>query len=182
MERTLVSANAGKSAVMCCDPSLAAFGFVVMQGMSILSKGCIKTETGGKKLRIRKGDDRVRRVTEINVVLLKHIRKYNVQYIFAELPHGSQSAAAAMALGLATSIVQTISDTLEIGLEWYSEADSKRALLGKNTAAKDETIKATGKIYSIQWSGIKYKDEAIADSLSIHNVAVKKSQILKLLK
>jgi len=168
--------------ILCCDPSLTAFGFVVMKGNRILHAGCIKTTPSGKKMRIRKGDDRMRRVSEINNVLKEVIHAYQINYIVSELPHGSQSAVAATALGIVSAMVQTISDFMEIGIEWYSEADSKKCALGKQSAAKQEMIDRMKQLYVVEWTGVQYRDEAVADALAVHYVARSLSSVVKLMK
>jgi Holliday junction resolvasome RuvABC endonuclease subunit len=169
--------------ILTNDPSMTAWGWAILTfNGKIITTGCIKTEPTVKKLRIRKGDSTVGRISEINKILLEVIRKYNITYILSELPHGSQNASAAVMIGVVAGIAQTIADTLNIGIEWYSEGDSKKCLLGKLSATKQETINAINKLYDVKWTGIKYKDEAIADALSIHYTATKQSSILKLLK
>ena len=169
--------------ILTNDPSMTAWGWCIMDLYdSIIDQGCIKTETAGKKRRIRKSDETFQRISEINNVLLDVIKKHNVKYILTESPHGSQNASAAVMIGAVAGIVQTISDCLGIGFESYSEGDSKKCLLGKNSATKKETIDAISKIYEVKWTNIKYKDEAIADAISIYNVAMKQSSSLKLLK
>lgn len=170
--------------ILTNDPSMTAWGFGVLdwQG-SIIEVGCIKTSgTPKKKRRIRKGDDAVRRVNEINQVLLQIIKKYNINYILSELPHGSQNASAAVMIGIVTGIMQTLADTLEIGIEWYSEGDSKKCVLAKQAATKTEMIEAINKLYKVPWTDVGYKDEAIADALAIHYAATKQSSTLKLFK
>lgn len=169
--------------ILSLDPSLTAFGWVITRGTRIILAGCIKTAPANKKLRIRKGDDRTRRVSEIVGILFDLIKEYNVTYIISELPHGSQSAVAAIALGLVTGAVQAMADVLGIGLEWFSEADAKKAVLGKNSATKQEMIDKIHILYNyrVPWTNTKYKDEAIADSLAIHYVAMKQSPTLKMI-
>lgn len=169
--------------ILACDPSMTAFGWVVLDySRDILESGCIKTESGHKKLRIRKGDDTIRRITEVNTVLIDVIQRHHISYIVSELPHGSQSAAAAEMLGIVKGIIQAIADCHKLGIEWYSEGDSKKALFGdgKKTVSKDETIKAINKIYNVVWPGAKYRNEAVADALAVHHVACVQSPVLKL--
>ena len=169
--------------ILTNDPSITAWGYAVLDAQdNILVTGCIKTKPLYKKRRTRKGDDTVRRVSEINQRLLKVIKHYKVSYILTELPHGSQNASAAVMIGIVTGIVQTLSDALEIGTEWYDQADAKKCLLGKNSATKREVIDAIDKIYDVRWTDINYKNEAVADSLAIHYVASKQSSILQLFK
>jgi Holliday junction resolvasome RuvABC endonuclease subunit len=170
-----------KGTVLALDPSLTAFGWVVMRGKEVVDMGCVKTESGGKKARIRKSDERMNRVSTINNVLKEVIKKHGVVHIVSELPHGSQSATAAIALGLVAGAVQAMADFLDLGIEWYSEGDSKKALLGKLSASKGETIRAARRVYRVKYTGVKYKDEAIADSLSVYNAAEKSSPVVKFL-
>jgi Holliday junction resolvasome RuvABC endonuclease subunit len=168
--------------ILTNDPSIVAWGWVVMTTRNnIIEAGCIKTAPEQKKRRIRKSDDRTRRINDINAVLLSLIKKYNIEYIIAEMPHGSQSASAAIMIGIVLGMLQTISDCLNIPIEYYSEGDSKKCLLGKLSATKDETKQAIDKLYDVPWTGIGYKDEAIADAVSIFHVASKESTTLKIM-
>jgi len=83
---------------------------------------------------------------------------------------------------MVTGMLQTIADCLNIPIEWYSEGDSKKALLNKRSATKDETIGAIKALYKVPWKGIKYHDEAVADAMSIYHTALQQSSTLKLLK
>ena len=167
--------------ILTNDPSITAWGWAVIDTSStVLAVGCIKTVPLYKKRRIRKGDDTVRRVSEITQTLLQIIRHYKVTYLLTELPHGSQNASAAVMIGIVTGIVQTLSDALEIGVEWYAEMDAKKCLLGKNSATKKEMITAVGKLYDVTWKGVKYYDEAVADALAIYHTALQQSNTLRL--
>lgn len=198
MERTKKQTSGGFN-VLACDPSITAWGWAVVNNNSdVLDYGCIKTISNHKKLRIRKGDDSISRITEIVEALLSVIKTYDIKYIVSELPHGSQSAAAADAIGIVKGIMQSIAVTTNIGIEWYSEGDSKKALLGKLSGEKIETIMAIDKKYKVPktkglkkdgkgrtialWSGVSYIDEAVADSLSIHYTASLSSTVLKAMK
>lgn len=170
-------------AILTNDPSMTAWGWAVLDwNGNILDTGCIKTKTEGKKRRIRKGDETTKRISEINQTLLAKIKEYNVTYLLSELPHGSQNASAAVMIGAVTGIVQTIADVMDIGVEWYSEGDSKKNALGKLSAEKSEMIHAINKIWPQIWTGVKYIDEAVADALAIYYVASKQSATLRLLK
>jgi Holliday junction resolvasome RuvABC endonuclease subunit len=81
---------------------------------------------------------------------------------------------------MVAGVLQTISDWKDIGIEWYSEADAKKAALGRISATKQEMISRMSMIYpNTPWTEVKYKDEAIADALAIHHVAMDQSSILK---
>jgi len=167
--------------ILTNDPSFRAWGYAVLDTEGqIFEAGCIKTEPEQKKRRIRKGDDTVRRISEINKTLLEIIRRYNVNYILSELPHGSQNASAAAMIGGVTAVMQTLSDSLGIAIEWYSEADAKKCLSGQRSMTKQATIDCINEYYRVPWTGKKYKDEAIADALAIYDVAKNYSNIFKL--
>ena len=166
--------------IMVHDPSMTGWGWVVLTPeATILDCGVIKTEPEATKRRIRKGDDTVRRISCLNNILIPAIRKHGVNYMISELPHGSQSAVGAKMIGIVAGMVQTYADVLEIPIEWYSEGDAKKALLGKLSATKLETINAIKKLYTVPWSGIKYKDEAIADAMAIFHAALQQSSFLQ---
>lgn len=173
--------------VLTNDPSLTEWGYAVVDikkdfRLPIITAGCIKTKAENKKRRIRKGDDDCRRVREIVVQLSCIIKQHNVQYIVSELPHGSQVASGAKMIGVTIGVLESLSDALEISLEWYSEADAKKALLEKRSATKRETINAITEIYEVPWTGVKYKDEAMADAMAIYHVASQLSPTLNYLK
>jgi len=169
-------------AILTNDPSFTAWGWAVFTpNCRILETGCIKTEPKGKKLRVRKGDDRVRRTKEICMQLLAVIKKYDVQFMVSELPHGSQNASAAIMMGVVVGILEGISCTTGISLDWFSEGDAKMSVLGKRSAVKTEMITAIDKIYDVPWTGVGYKDEAVADSLAVFHVAQEQSSTFMLL-
>jgi Holliday junction resolvasome RuvABC endonuclease subunit len=155
--------------ILSNDPSLAGWGWAVTDGDEVLEIGCIKTVSEHELLKISKPMARTLRVSEIAVQLLEVIRRHNVSLIISELPHGSQNASAAISIGITIGILQTLSDSLNIPIQYLSEGDSKKALLGKRHAEKSETLDAIKKLYNVTWSGTKFRDEAVADALSIHN-------------
>jgi len=169
--------------ILACDPSITAFGWVVISETgAVLHRGCIKTEPSPKVNKIRKGDDRCRRITEVNTILLKLIRKFNVQYIVSEQPHGSQSASAATWLGVMLGMLQTLADTLKIGIEWYSEGECKQNMLGKKTAVKVEMINAIrAEFPDFVFKNVKYFDEAVADAMAVFACSKKYSSVIKFL-
>ena len=169
--------------ILTNDPSMTAWGWAVINREGrILATGCIKTKTEGKKRRIRKSDETTQRASEIIMKLLEVIRAFDIKLILSESPHGSQNASAAVMIGMVAGIEQAIADTLGIGIEWYSEGDSKKALLGKISATKLETIHAVVAKLHYAPCGTKYIDEAIADALSVYYCATKYSSTLKMIK
>jgi Holliday junction resolvasome RuvABC endonuclease subunit len=169
--------------ILTNDPSFTAWGWAVLDNdANIIDCGCIKTAPEQKKRRIRTSDDRTRRTVEITQELLRLIRKYNIKYILTEAPHGSQNASAAVMIGITTGVLTAISECLEIPLESYNEQDSKKCLLGKKAATKQETLDAIEKLYDVPFTGIAYRDEAIADAIAVYHVAIRLSQTLKMMK
>lgn len=169
--------------ILTNDPSFTAWGWAVVDGDGIvIDSGTIKTAPEHKKTRIRKSDDRTRRISEINQTLIELVHKHHIDFILSELPHGSQNAAAAVMIGAVIGILQMLSDVLELPIEWYSEADSKKALLNKKSATKEEMVRAISQHYKVPWTGIGFRDEAVADALAVHYVASKQSAILKMMK
>lgn len=177
MERTRKPER--KPAILTCDPSFTAWGWAVVRSGIIIDTGCIKTETEAKKRKIREGDDRVRRTTEIILVLLEAIKKHDVAFIVSELPHGSQNARAAIMMGVVLGIVQGMATALDIPVEWYSEHDAKKALFRRKTVSKKETIAAIDELYNVNWTGVGYKDEAVADAMAVYYAAECNSPTLK---
>jgi Holliday junction resolvasome RuvABC endonuclease subunit len=166
--------------VLAFDPSIRAWGWSVLNASGkVINTGCIKTDPSHKKLKIRKGDDRCRRISELNQAFNEIIKSNHISLIVSEQPHGSQSASAAVMIGITTAMTQSLSDLLGVPLEWYSEADAKQAVFKRNSCSKAEMIEAIGGLYDVEWSGVKYKDEAIADSIAVYHAATKTSTFLK---
>lgn len=181
MERTNNPTH--KFAILTNDPSITAWGWAVIVGNGkVLEAGCIKTAPEQKKRRIRKSDDTSRRASFVIQELLRIIKKYKISYILSESPHGSQNASAAVMIGMVTGITCTLSECLEIPIEYYSEGDSKKCLLGKLSASKGETVAAIKKLYDVPFRNVKYIDEAIADAVAVYHVASKESTTIKLFK
>lgn len=166
--------------VLACDPSMTAWGWAIVdENAAVIDFGTIKTESTAKKLRIRKGDSTVARISEINKILLGVIRKHKVKHIVSELPHGSQNASAAVMIGATAAIVQTLSDILQLPIDWFSEQDAKKEVLGKKSATKQEMIDTMAFHYQGWATGIKFRDESVADALAVYYTACRQSQGLK---
>lgn len=189
--KTLVGAAAiakvslpGKKYAMTNDPSITAWGWAVVDPTdnSIIDCGCIKTVPQSKVLRTRKGDDRVRRVQEITFGLIQVVEKYHPALILSELPHGSQSAVAAVMIGIATGVMQTLGDCFKIPVEWFSEGDAKMAVVGARSVAKDTMVGFICELFQCDpWKKTKADNQAIADSLAVYYVGRQQSTSLKML-
>jgi Holliday junction resolvasome RuvABC endonuclease subunit len=167
--------------IIAFDPSFTAWGWAVFQNHKRIDSGCIKTEPSAKKHKIRKGDDRVRRIGELYDVLLGVIESHKIDFIVAELPHGSQNAQAAIMMGSVAAIIMGFDRLLGIPVEWYTEADAKKALLGRISASKADVIQAVEETFNDRIVGFKYIQEAVADAMAVYHVAHKNSPTLKIL-
>lgn len=169
--------------IIAFDPSITAWGWAAVNIVTgeVIGAGCIKTSSESKQRRIRKGDDRVRRVAEINEDILRLHQTYDIQLIVTEQPHGSQSAVAAVMIGIVIGMIQTFSQCMGIPVEYYSEGDSKNTLLKKRSATKDEMKEAISKHYKIPWTGVGFRDEAIADAMAVFHCATKTSSTVQYL-
>lgn len=174
--------------ILTNDPSMTAWGWAVIHWDGIVEEvGCMKTEPESKVRRIRKGDDTMRRADDLSRVLNKILKLHDVQYILTEVPHGSQSAQAADKLGICKGLVIDLARSNELPIEWYMEWDAKKFLFNKKSVTKEETIQKVKLVLGDRmsndlWTGVGYKDEAIADALAIYLTAVDQSSALKLMK
>lgn len=176
------------STIMACDPSLTAWGYSIIENNNMIDFGVIKTESRVKKLRIRAGDDRVRRCMEIADVLNKVIDKHNVVHIVSELPHGSQNSSAAFALGMVTAIMATLTVCRKVSVDWYSELDGKKAITGHKPGkiTKQDVLRSVTSSFGRRGFYLlkdepKYVKEAVADSLAIYEAALHDQSTLKML-
>lgn len=171
-----------KNLIMTNDPSMTGWGWAVIdpKDNTVVDCGMIHTEPANKALRTRKGDDRVRRVQELTFELIRVIKKYHIALIVSELPHGSQSAVAAIMIGISTGVMQALGDALGVPVEWFSESDAKLAAANRRHVPKGHMVAIMENLYpDTQWKKTKLANEAIADSLAVFHVARRQSTILK---
>jgi Holliday junction resolvasome RuvABC endonuclease subunit len=174
--------------IIAFDPSIREFGISVIDSETdeILHAECVKTKSKHDELNLSKSKDRTRRVSVIVNRILQCVENYDLDLIVSELPGGSQSASAAECLGIVKGLVQTFSDCYEIPLVWISEIKSKKTMLGKRSADKIEMVnEVNSRIDSVPvsgeakdgapWTGIKYRDQAIADSIGVYFASKKHS-------
>ena len=174
-----------KPRILTCDPSFTAWGWAVLEGHMVKATGVIVTKPETKKRRIRVGDDDVRRTGELITQLVKIIDKYKVTFIVTELPHGSQNSRGAIMIGIVLGVLQSFNIIRNIPVEWYSENDAKKALLGRISATKQQVIDAVADLYEVEWQfksngePLKYHNEAVADALAIYYCAECNSPTIK---
>lgn len=181
MRRTLYN-DKGGPIILANDPSLTAWGYVLVQDDKVLKTGCVKTQPENKARKIRKGDDRVRRTGELVDFLLELYNSYTISLILVEQPHGSRNASSAVMIGIVLGVLKTFATCMDIPIEWYTEGDCKKALLGKVSATKQETIDAIQEEYTVPLTFTQYIDEAVHDAMAVYHVAKKESELFKLLR
>lgn len=172
-----------KGTILCNDPSITGWGYAILDWNSnILTTGVIKTHPESKKRKLRQQEDRIRRIQEINLKLLSLIKEYDVVYIISELPHGSQNAAAAVTIGMCADKVQTIGDCLGLPVEWFSENDIKKTVVGRSAVSKENMARAISKKYP-DWkrTWTKVEDHEVCDALACHYTAIHTSPTFKFL-
>lgn len=168
--------------ILSNDPSLTAWGVAVVDvDDSVVHAECIKTQKEAGKRNIRVGDDDCRRLRVINRKLLELASDYDVDFLLAERPHGSKNARAMKSIGFTYGQLTMMSETLDIPLEWFQERDCKKTLFGKVSVTKEAIRNHVREQLDVPWTDVKYRDEAIADALSIYLTAKKESPVLQMM-
>jgi Holliday junction resolvasome RuvABC endonuclease subunit len=157
--------------ILTNDPSVTAWGYAVLDLYgTVYAARAIKTHPG--EARRIYNDDR-RRYTEIISELLDVIKTHNVSYILAEAPHGSQNATAAKMVGFTSGAIVTMSLSLGLPLEQFSEHDVKMGLFGKKNVEKSEMEDFIYPQYpTIVKPRYKWISEAVADSIGVYHHAM----------
>jgi len=170
--------------IIAFDPSIRGWGWVVFNQAGLIIEGnAIRTESKSKAKKIRKGDDNVRRVSEIDTALKRVFKKYKIHHIVSELPHGSQNSMAAMTQGVNLGVIQTIGTFLDIGIDWYSEADAKKSVTDRKQITKDDMVIIIDELYpSYHPRGTKWIDQATADAVAVYHVACTQSPTIQFLR
>ena len=157
--------------VVGIDAALANLGLVKatvdpysLEVLDIIALKLVSTEKMQEN-GVRVSADRMRRGREI----LQEMRVfcYGSRIAIAEVPEGSQSAAASMALGIATGLLCAC----PLPLVDVSPYDVKKASVGKATASKEEMRQwAYGKFPNAPWLNQKGRktqaNEHLADALA----------------
>jgi len=155
--------------ILALDIAFANTGWAVMRGGKIVACGTIHTEKAKQKS-VRVSDDRAARAAALADGLKEVIETHKPSGLVGELPSGSQSATPANLLGWASGVVVGVATAYGIPCEWISESDSKKAALGKRSAAKWEMMEwARSKWPDVVFPKSAAKFEHIADSLAAYN-------------
>lgn len=156
---------------MCLDVAFRNVGVAIVHQKTIQHVGVITTEKTKFKM-ARKSDDNADCCAIIASALVKLMHQFNIQGIVAELPHGSQNAASAIQMGMATGVVAAVAATLQIPIAYVTEFEGKKATLNKRAATKEEMINYA--LNNWKYDGFpktKGKMEHIADALAAYTAA-----------
>jgi Holliday junction resolvasome RuvABC endonuclease subunit len=139
---------------------------LITKKIYVLEHQIITTKKTSKK-QVRVSSDCLQRSREIHGEL--HSFLTGCKFVIAEVPHGSQSAPASRALGIAVGILASIGfPIIEV-----TAREVKQSSVGKNNASKQEMIEwAMGKHPEVKWKMNKAKgtptndNEHIADAIA----------------
>lgn len=134
----------------------------------------VSTE-GQDKMVVRKSSNDLRRAQELVQALKEWTTKHGPQIAFAEVPSGSQSAAAARALGIAVGVLASCS----VPIIEVSPMEVKRLFgTGKKGATKEEIIdwacrKWPGAPWKVFKGRITKNNEHLADAMATIAAGIK---------
>jgi Holliday junction resolvasome RuvABC endonuclease subunit len=123
-------ANMGlASVVIRKDASVSGYRFPGSFSIDCVELKLVTTSAQAGKV-VRKSSDDLRRAVELHRALHSFIQKHDAQVVFAEIPTGAQSAAAAKYLGAALGILASI----PIPIVQVSPLEVKAAVAGAKSA------------------------------------------------
>lgn len=146
--------------------------YINTQEVSIKSKvevthlTLVTTEGQDKKI-VRKSSDDLRRARDLHSGLTSFIDCHHPRIAFAEVPHGSQSARASWALGIAVGVLACC----PVPIIQVSALEVKMASVGRKSASKDDMIEWAVKQYpNLNWARHNKKitkaNEHLADAVA----------------
>jgi len=155
---------------LACDPSLCAFGWVIVEDDILVDAGVIETS----KITGKVTESDTERVIKIAETLKELVVDYGFSQICSESPMGSKSSSAVKALSLVKGMLLGFVVGLGISpIEWVSARDAKKFLTTNPTASKTEILEAVVKICPefndiIGIKSTKKKKEACADAYCVY--------------
>lgn len=169
--------------ILALDVGFTNTGWVVFDGQSPIDCGVIATEKNEADLpksKYRITDDNTGRCQRIANQLASVISKYAVKAIVAELPTGgSKSSSAATKMAMATAVVATVVELMNVRHIWTTPISGKKALCSNKGATKDEMMDAARAMFpDFKWPKTKTKFEHIADAIGSFLSAQKDLNIL----
>ncbi len=157
------------SGILALDVAFANLGWAILVQGEPVVWGTIATEKTRKR-GVLASDDYARRCAETASQLNEIIYAHDPKGIVGEFPSGSQNATAAKLLGGAGGIVVAVATCNNLPCEWITEGDSKKAALGKRSAAKEEVMEwVKAKYPDLHWPKTKKAFEHVADAIMAYN-------------
>ena len=152
------------------DPSLTAFGWAVVDDLTIIDYGCIITKKDNK---IRVTSDRIRRLSLIVNTLQEVMQKYPIDIVYFEIPSGSKSNTAAIALGMIHGLVVTFCICNNVAFTPCLAKSAKKTTTGDSDGTKEavfinvlNSFKNARKLFDTKMT--KEKRFAVSDALAIY--------------
>jgi len=130
--------------VLGVDTAIANVGWAVadagVDGLRPLAMGVIRTASSAKKRGIRVGDDDFARTCQIARELHALVERYTPAVITCEAWSPPRNAAAVGKIGRCFGVLADISVVWKIPVLHATPQDLKKALLGRNSASKEEIM------------------------------------------
>lgn len=178
-----------KLRVLCLDPSLQNLGMARAiidtdtSGIEIESLKLVKTEADKKNAKVvRKNSDDLERAKVLYGGLHREIVDFVPDFVFVEVPHGSQSARAMASYGIIIGVLASIG----VPLIQLTQLEVKMAAVGKKTATKDEMIDWAVKKYpNANWlkhgGKLVAANEHLADAIGVGHAGLMSREFLQAL-
>lgn len=178
-----------KLRVLCIDPSLRNWGFARSiidtdtSGIEIEGLVLAKTEPDKKNAKVvRKNSDDLERATLIYGALHREIADFVPDFVFVEVPVGSQSARAMASYGICIGVLASIG----VPLIQVTPTEVKLAGHGTKTASKEEMIAWAVKKYpNANWlkrgGKLVAANEHLADAVAVGYAGMSSTQFLQAL-
>lgn len=124
--------------ILCLDCGFCATGVAIIYDGKVEHCEAIRTKPDPKRQKLRRIDEDCERIAELVRGLKQLIDKHEPIAIIVEFPHGgAKSSRAARTMGMATSMVVTISEMLKLPLITVTPEDVKK-ITGNRRASKEE--------------------------------------------
>lgn len=128
------------ASILCLDCGFVSTGAAIISGGKVKHCEVIGTKSSGKKQKIRRVDEDCERIVFLTRTILGLIRKHNILAVIVEFPHGgAKSSRAARTMGMATAMVATIAEVLELPLITLTPADVKK-ITGRTKKVSKEDV------------------------------------------
>ena len=160
------------SLIFCVDAGLAHIGGAVMETRpeAIVQLYHFGTEKCDQRIKLRKSDDKHRRVQECARFYAGVVHRHDIKRAACELPQwGAPNSQSSVDLCFISIPLVASLEVLGVAVEWYSPAEAKRAATGRSCATKKQVMAAMEKAFprvlaDFPTSG---KREHVCDALAV---------------